>query len=247
MYVPLFAARLPFKRLNPEPKESRETKRTRMAPTAPPTLDSSALDRENEVDTPSLPLQSKPALVNGRGPLDCFMSRRKCPSVSSTLGVIDLTEDSNSTDSVKKQPSAPVEALCPIVGDAAQNGQNAEQAEEAEMTSAVSQSSEENMETSEAELDLTLEGETEPEPQTPQQQEAEESQNESALSLASTSSASAIESSPEPSKSTLATPAAVSRRMFICKPPTVLSKTFYVILHFRSMFTFMMFVHLMRK
>ncbi|XP_036442273.1 chromatin assembly factor 1 subunit A [Colossoma macropomum] len=214
----LVQARLPFKRLNPEPKESRETKKTRTGPSAPPTHESSTLDRENE-DVPSLSLQRRPALVNGRGPLDSFMSRRKCPLASSTSVVtIDLTEDSNSTDAVKQQPSAPVDALCPITVDAAQNTQNALQTKEPETALADSRSSEENMETNEAEdsvvlpeMDLTLESEAENEHEKKQQEEAEVSKNESLLSPVSTSSVSLVESSPEPSKSTPTTPASVPR------------------------------------
>uniref|UniRef100_A0AAR2KDY8 Chromatin assembly factor 1 subunit p150 C-terminal domain-containing protein n=1 Tax=Pygocentrus nattereri TaxID=42514 RepID=A0AAR2KDY8_PYGNA len=147
----LVQARLPFKRLNPEPKESRGTKRTRPGPSAPPTHESSTLDRENE-DVPSLSLQRRPALVNGRGPLDSFMSQRKCRLASSTSVVtIDLTEDSNSTGAVKEQPSPPVDASCPITVDVAQNTQNALQTKEPETAHAVSHSSEENMETNEAE------------------------------------------------------------------------------------------------
>ncbi|XP_072516436.1 chromatin assembly factor 1 subunit A [Salminus brasiliensis] len=211
----LVQARLPFKRLNTEPKEGRENKRTRTVPSAPPTQESSALDRENEVDASSLPLQRRPALVNGRGPLDSFMSRRKRPPVSCTTSVtIDLTEDSNSIDAVREQPSAPVDALCPLTGSAAPSIQNAVQEKEPETDPAVPQSSDDNMETDEAEdsvtlpqMDLTLDSETEHE----KQQETEVSQNESLLSPVSTSSVSLVESSPEPSKSTPTTPASVPR------------------------------------
>ncbi|KAI4888672.1 hypothetical protein NFI96_016827 [Prochilodus magdalenae] len=212
----LVQARLPFKRLNPEPKESRETKRTRTGPSAPPTHEPSTLDRENEVDVPSLALQRRPALVNGRGPLDSFMSRKRCPLASSSSAVIDLTEDSNSTDPVKEKSS--VDALCPVTGNAAQDTQNALQTKESETAPAVPQLSEENMETNEAEdstvlseMNLTLESEAENEDDEKKQQETEVSQNESLQSPMSTSSVSIGESSPEPSKNTPTTPASEPR------------------------------------
>ncbi|XP_066504503.1 chromatin assembly factor 1 subunit A isoform X2 [Hoplias malabaricus] len=211
----LVQARLPFKRLNPEPKDSRETKRTRTGPSALPTLEASALDRENEVDVPSLPLQCRPPLVNGRGPLDSFMSRKKCSSVSATSAdIIDLTEDSNSTDVVKVKPSAPLKASCLLSSGAAQNGQDAIETKDPETASAVTQSTEENKGTNEeedtSEMDNTLELEPESENQK-EEQEAEISQNESQLSPESTSSISLIESSPEPSKITQTTPVSVPR------------------------------------
>lgn len=208
-------ARLPFKRLNPVPKEAGQTKRTRTATSAPPSCEPCASDGENEADSTSAPLQPRPALINGRGPLDGFMRRTKCPSDSSNSSVvIDLTEDSNSTG-VKTQSSALVDAFCPPAGEAAKNTQNVTVTKEPEAASAVPLLSEETMETDDAEdsvalsqLDTTLESETETDQK--QQQETEESQENE--SLLSTSSVSLIESSPEPSKRTPTTPASVSRQ-----------------------------------
>lgn len=210
------AARLPFKRLNPVPKQAGQTKRTRSVSSAPPSHEPSASDGENEVEATAAPLQPRPALINGRGPLDGFMRRAKCPVTSASGVVIDLTEDSNSTD-VKTQPSAPVDALCASTGEAAKSTQNVTETKEPEAASAVPLSSEEAMETDEAEdsaalsqLDSTLESETETEENQKQQEETEESQENE--SLLSTSSVSLVESSPEPSKSTPTTPASVSRQ-----------------------------------
>ncbi|XP_062869288.1 chromatin assembly factor 1 subunit A isoform X2 [Trichomycterus rosablanca] len=207
----LVQARLPFKRLNPEPKDNRETKRSKTLPSAPPAFETCASDGENEVDTPSLSLPPKIALKNGRGPLDGFMRRTKCPPViSASSAVIDLTEDSNSNDVTKTQPCAPVKALHPSNDKAANETQNVAQTKEPELAAAVSQLSEENMVVDEAEdsaalsqLDSTIESEIE----TEQDQKAEESQcDESLQSPVSSSSNSLIESSPEPSKSTPTTP-----------------------------------------
>uniref|UniRef100_A0AAY5EC92 Chromatin assembly factor 1 subunit p150 C-terminal domain-containing protein n=1 Tax=Electrophorus electricus TaxID=8005 RepID=A0AAY5EC92_ELEEL len=112
----LIQARLPFKRLNTETKQTRETKRTRPGSSGPPTHELSASDRENEVDATSLLLPSRSGLINGRGPLDGFMKRAKCPPVSTIPPMIDLTEDSNSTDAAK-QPPALGDASCPLMGD----------------------------------------------------------------------------------------------------------------------------------
>ncbi|TSK53654.1 Chromatin assembly factor 1 subunit A [Bagarius yarrelli] len=214
----LVQARLPFKRLNPEPKETRKAKKSRTVSSAPPTNEINASDGENEVDAISATLKPRPALKNGRGPLDGFMRRTTCPPISSVSpAVIDLTEDSNS--------APPVDASCPPTDKAADNTQNATEAKEPEASSpvvvpqsheaAVSPSHEETMETDEAEdsvnlpqLDSTLESDTDTE-QNQRQQETEESQENE--SLLSNSSVSLVESSPEPSKSRPTTPASVPR------------------------------------
>lgn len=143
------------------------------------------------------------------------MRRTKCPPVSSASAVIDLTEDSNSTD-VKTQPSAPADASCPPTDEAAKSTQDVTETKEPEVASAVPLSPEETMETDEAEdsaalpqLDSTLESDTDTEQK--HQQETEESQENE--SLLSTSSVSLVESSPEPNKSTPTSPASVSRNM----------------------------------
>ncbi|KAJ8362933.1 hypothetical protein SKAU_G00117640, partial [Synaphobranchus kaupii] len=187
----LVQARLPFKRLNPEPKENGAPKRVRGPPTAPPNLDPDASDGENEMD-PSPPLlpPNGAALVNGRGPLDGFMKRDArpprpaCPDPSVT---IDLTEDSNS-------------ASVPPLGRDSQTGTAAQ----VEPGVAVSV---------DALDDAPDSPPVSPETLNPPQEEAEENEtdisaneNVSLLSPSSTSSLSAVESSPEPAKSASTTP-----------------------------------------
>ncbi|KAL1022960.1 hypothetical protein UPYG_G00034730 [Umbra pygmaea] len=103
----LVQARLPFKRLNPEPKETGESKRTRSLPCAEPGLS----DGENDSECSLLPIRHGPALVNGRGPLDGFI--RSSQGSPAKCLVVDLTEDSNSTDALKQQTSTTITALCP--------------------------------------------------------------------------------------------------------------------------------------
>uniref|UniRef100_A0A8C7LH17 Chromatin assembly factor 1, subunit A (p150) n=1 Tax=Oncorhynchus mykiss TaxID=8022 RepID=A0A8C7LH17_ONCMY len=100
-------SRLPFKRLNPEPKETSEPKRTRALPCPEPGLS----DGENESEISPLPMRHGPALVNGRGPLDGFMSHSSQTSPAKIIVV--FTEDFNSTDPLKQQPATPISALCP--------------------------------------------------------------------------------------------------------------------------------------
>uniref|UniRef100_A0A9J7XM32 Chromatin assembly factor 1, subunit A (p150) n=2 Tax=Cyprinus carpio TaxID=7962 RepID=A0A9J7XM32_CYPCA len=197
-------ARLPFKRLNPEPKECNEPKRTK-GPVAPKSSEPSASDGENEMDNSSTPLHHGPALINGRGPLDCFMSRQKrSPVRSGPEATIDLTEDSN--DAVRQQPAPPVATTCPLSEETTKNAEHATKATEPTVPLT-------NKETEEDEdalplLDITQDSDTEEE----EQQETEVSHgNESVLSTGSTSSLSVVESSPEPSKSAPTTPASVSR------------------------------------
>ncbi|XP_055778451.1 chromatin assembly factor 1 subunit A-like [Salvelinus fontinalis] len=104
----LVQARLPFKRLNPEPKETSEPKRTRALPCPEPGLSYG----ENESESSPLPMHHGPALVNGRGPLDGFMSNSSQTSPDKIIVVV-LTEDFNSTDPLKQQPATPISASCP--------------------------------------------------------------------------------------------------------------------------------------
>lgn len=161
------------------------------------------------MDSSSVPLQHGPALVNGRGPLDCFMSRRKRPSVlSGPEASIDLTEDSN--DAVKDQPAPPVAATCPLSEETTRTAEDITKSTEptTSLTEKETEKDEEEDEDALPLLDITQESETEEE----EQQETEVSPgNESVLSTGSTSSLSVIESSPEPSKSAPTTPASVSR------------------------------------
>lgn len=163
------------------------------------------------MDSSSIPLQHGPALVNGRGPLDCFMSRRKRSSVlSGPEATIDLTEDSN--DAVKDQPAPPVAATCPLSEETTKTTEDTTKSTEptTPLTEKEMEKDEDEEEDEDAFplLDITQESETEEE----EQQETEVSpENESVLSTGSTSSLSVIESSPEPSKSAPTTPASVSR------------------------------------
>uniref|UniRef100_A0A672PH39 Chromatin assembly factor 1 subunit A-like n=1 Tax=Sinocyclocheilus grahami TaxID=75366 RepID=A0A672PH39_SINGR len=187
--------RLPFKRLNPETKECSEPKRTK-GPVVPKYSEPSALDGENDGDSSSTPLHHGPALVNGRGPLDCFMSRRKHSPVCSGPETIDLTEDSN--DAVKQQPAPPVAATCPLK----------HATKSTEPTTPLTKKDTEKDEDALPLLDIAQESDTEEE----EQQETEVSHgNESVLSTESTSSLSVVESSPEPSRSAPSTPASTSR------------------------------------
>lgn len=99
---PLPAARLPFKRLNPEPKENQPPKR-RCAHSCPEPV---ALDGDNENESSAFPVQSGPPLVNGRGPLDCFLSRRH-PAPSNQNVIIDLTADNSRSPLKCLVPPAP--------------------------------------------------------------------------------------------------------------------------------------------
>lgn len=82
------AARLPFKRINPMPKENQPPKRH----CAHPCPESEALDEDNENESSAHPAQSGPPLVNGRGPLDSFLSRKR-PAPSHENAIIDLTAE----------------------------------------------------------------------------------------------------------------------------------------------------------
>ncbi|XP_018525689.1 chromatin assembly factor 1 subunit A [Lates calcarifer] len=105
----LVQARLPFKRLNPEPKENQPPKRPCAHACPEPS------DRENENESSSLPEHSRPPLVNGRGPLDGFLSRRR-PAASDENVVVDLTED-NSLSPVKCLVSPAPASPCPPTKD----------------------------------------------------------------------------------------------------------------------------------
>lgn len=80
------AARLPFKRLNTEPKGNQPPKRLCEHACPEPGVS----DRENE--SSPLPLHNGPPLVNGRGPLDGFLNRRR-PEPSDENMIVDLTND----------------------------------------------------------------------------------------------------------------------------------------------------------
>ncbi|XP_039908738.1 chromatin assembly factor 1 subunit A isoform X2 [Simochromis diagramma] len=104
----LVQARLPFKRLNPEPKENQPPKR----PCAHSCPQPEVSDRENENASSPLSVRSGPPLVNGRGPLDGFISRRRATTSDENM-IIDLTEDNTSSplkplaSSVSASPCVP--------------------------------------------------------------------------------------------------------------------------------------------
>ncbi|XP_015246816.1 PREDICTED: chromatin assembly factor 1 subunit A [Cyprinodon variegatus] len=102
----LIQARLPFKRLNTEPKENQPPKR----PCTHACPGSKAPDTQDENESSPLSERSGPPLVNGRGPLDGFLKRRCSASSASSDNkvVIDLTEDDNS--SPVKSASSPAPA-----------------------------------------------------------------------------------------------------------------------------------------
>ncbi|XP_057696095.1 chromatin assembly factor 1 subunit A [Corythoichthys intestinalis] len=87
----LIQARLPFKRMNSEPKERKPSPKRPCAHVSP---EQGVSDRENDNESSPLVIPSRPPLVNGRGPLDCFLSKRST-SASGEI-IIDLTDDSPS-------------------------------------------------------------------------------------------------------------------------------------------------------
>ncbi|XP_010743966.2 chromatin assembly factor 1 subunit A [Larimichthys crocea] len=88
----LIQARLPFKRLTSEPKENQPPKR----PCVHACPEPGVTDRENESESSAVPVHNGPPLVNGRGPLDGFLSRRR-PASSNAKTVIDLTLENSSS------------------------------------------------------------------------------------------------------------------------------------------------------
>lgn len=87
----LVQARLPFKRLNPEPKDDQSPKR----PCAHTCPDAELLERENENESSPLPLRTGPPLVNGKGPLDGFLSRKRSVSPDENM-IVDLSVENAS-------------------------------------------------------------------------------------------------------------------------------------------------------
>ncbi|KAM9849384.1 chromatin assembly factor 1 subunit A [Aulostomus maculatus] len=87
----LIQARLPFKRLNPEPKENEPPKR----PCEHVCPEPGVLDMEIENESSPLSVRNRPPLVNGRGPLDGFISHR-C-AAASDKNITGLTDDDSSS------------------------------------------------------------------------------------------------------------------------------------------------------
>ncbi|XP_074525148.1 chromatin assembly factor 1 subunit A [Halichoeres trimaculatus] len=205
----LIQARLPFKRLNPEPKENQPPKRpcTHACPSP------EVLDRENENDSSAFPVHSKAPLVNGRGPLDGFLSRRR-PASSDENIVIDITDDKSSSPTKHHISPAPA-SLCLPTKDKhkekdkpASSGKSRKvnQTPEAKTIDCSVICTEDDKETEEedgdqsasvSQVDLTLDSDSEPE-------EQDESGNVSSLGNRSMLSASSVSSSsvssPEESK-----------------------------------------------
>ncbi|XP_059197920.1 chromatin assembly factor 1 subunit A [Centropristis striata] len=215
----LIQARLPFKRLNPEPKENQPPKR----PCAHACPKPGVSDRENETENESspLPVHSGPPLVNGRGPLDGFLSRRR-PATSDENMVIDLTEEN--TSSPAKRPVSSASASPCLLAKGKHEGKN--KTASSEISSSVDHTPEthtldcteeeeeeddeeqveeedDNQTASISQLDTTQDSESEPE-------ELNESGNVSSLGNKSMQSASSVssasDSSPEKSKTDDSTP-----------------------------------------
>ncbi|XP_075895576.1 chromatin assembly factor 1 subunit A [Nelusetta ayraudi] len=105
----LIQARLPFKRINPMPKENQPPKR-HCAHSCP---ESGVIDGDNENESSAHPVQSGPPLVNGRGPLDCFLSRRH-PAPSHENVIIDLTAEESRSPLKCLVPPASASLCLPI-------------------------------------------------------------------------------------------------------------------------------------
>ncbi|XP_053559124.1 chromatin assembly factor 1 subunit A-B [Bombina bombina] len=106
-------AQLPFKRLNPVPKENGTFEEKKIKGTQNLSPDSSSLhalnssreDLENDDQMDTEELLPLPKAVNGKGPLDHYLkkaSKDVCP-------VIDLTEDSNSGIPDNKLPNGEIQ------------------------------------------------------------------------------------------------------------------------------------------
>lgn len=183
-------------------------KRVRAPPAAPPDLDPGVSDGENELDpTPLLRPPNRAALVNGRGPLDGFVTQkplqpprpaRPAPSVT-----IDLTEDSNSADPTAAAHPHPARDSTTGLEPAATETEGGAKAG-ADSTPGSPQVSMETEGGAKGGADVSME--------TPEEggevNETDESNNENAslLTPSSTSSLSAVESSPEQAKKDPATP-----------------------------------------
>ncbi|XP_053317737.1 chromatin assembly factor 1 subunit A [Spea bombifrons] len=110
----MIQARLPFKRMNPVCKENdriEEGKKVKIAQNVSPPnkihlLDASMEDQENDYVMETELLLPLPKTVNGKGPIDQYLTKTlKTTQVNKTI-TIDLTEDSNSS----------ISEPCPING-----------------------------------------------------------------------------------------------------------------------------------
>ncbi|XP_056133680.1 chromatin assembly factor 1 subunit A [Lampris incognitus] len=211
----LVQARLPFKRLNPETKECQEPKR----PCTLPCPEPGASDGENETETSPLLVNNGPTLVNGRGPLDDFLSR-SC-NASSGQKIIDLTKD-DSTSPVKPATIPVATSPCLTTKDMYQNKDKRSSTgkpSSSDLTPKADASdckiihkpdSDGDIDEMEgkdgdetafvSQLDLTQDSESEEEKQDVSKADVSSLGNESILSASSVSSLSAAESSPEQDK-----------------------------------------------
>ncbi|XP_060890837.1 chromatin assembly factor 1 subunit A [Labrus mixtus] len=215
----LVQARLPFKRLNPEPKEDQPRKR----PCAHTCPNPGVSDRENE--SSELPVHSGPPLVNGRGPLDGFLSRRRS-AASDEIVVIDLTSENSTSPTKRLLPPPPASPCLPPKVEHEDKDKNSsseksssvdqtpsadtldctlsEDEEEEEEEEEELEEKDENQTASTSQLDITQDSESEPD-------EQDESGNVSSLGnksmLSASSASSSSESSPEKSKTDKSTPA----------------------------------------
>ncbi|XP_041646812.1 chromatin assembly factor 1 subunit A [Cheilinus undulatus] len=224
----LIQARLPFKRLNPEPKEDQPHKR----PCAHACPSTGVSDRENE--SSPLPVHSGPPLVNGRGPLDGFLSRRR-PAPSNENMVIDLTSENSSSPTRRLPSSAPASSCLPTKDKHKNKDKTASSGKPSNVDltpevhtldcTVASKDNDEDLEeqdenqTSISQLDTTQDSESEPE-------EQDESGNVSSLGNKSTLSASSVDSSSEssPEKSKTETPTTTSTPTTTPKEPKTTPK-----------------------
>ncbi|MED6237952.1 hypothetical protein ATANTOWER_001040, partial [Ataeniobius toweri] len=225
----LIQARLPFKRLNVEPKENQPPKR----PCTHSSPGSEAPDTQNENESSPLSERSRPPLVNGRGPIDGFL-RRRCPASSASSDskvLIDLTECDKSS-SVKCLGSPAPASSCATTKNKHQckdrtgssgkhkNVTNTPKTQTADYVIITDEEEEEedSHTTSISQLDTTQDSDSEPE-------EQDELGNVSSLGNKSTqspSSASSMsESSPENTKTDEATPAATPKEPKIPTTPKI--------------------------
>ncbi|XP_028259521.1 chromatin assembly factor 1 subunit A-like [Parambassis ranga] len=205
----LIQARLPFKRLNPEPKDNHLPKRP-CAHACPEPGDS---DKQNDDESSPLSVHRGPPLVNGRGPLDGFLSRKPSTPADENM-VVDLTEDHSSSPvrHLLSSPSAiprsqtkdkhqhkgkPASTEKPINIDDTPTKKSLDSVEADEVAEEKDQTANESL------LDTTQDSGSEPE-------EQNESGNISSLGNRSMQSASSVssmsESSPEKSKGDDPTP-----------------------------------------
>lgn len=193
------------------------------------------MDGENENESSALPVCSGPPLVNGRGPLDGFLSRR-CPAPSNENMLIDLTTDIGLSPVKRLVSPAPVSPCLPTKDEhhgkdetaspeKFSNVDHTPQTKTLECTAGVNKH--ENVEEMEemdgnqtasiSQLDLTQDSESEPE-------EQNESGNVSSLGnksmLSNSSVSSSSESSPEktddPTPATTPTVCYIFRSLVLC-------------------------------